>query len=270
MPSTVKCFSDDVKKGKSVATNVENPIVRSQYVPITEETATIILDVEEEREKLKSGGPAIDTKIDESADDDQFTGLNLEREFRSTFRRGFSFTSWLGAWAISAIIIIFLCSKSTGGIHGVFDIEDLVEVLKRDNAIDIFVSEVPSHLKYVDYICVITARSPRHMKAIAEFVRKMYKAKRSEKDLVPKLEGKGSTEWVALDLGNIALHIFTWETREKYDIEQLWSVGQEYDAESNKPDDEVTQMYERHSRYLADLYPAKKPGGMRQSLDNDK
>lgn len=143
-----------------------------------------------------------------------------------------------------------------GGIRGVFDIEELVEVLQRDNANDIFVCEVPRQLKYVDYICVVTARSPRHMKAIAEFVRKMYKMKRAKTDLVPRLEGKGSEDWFALDLGNIALHILSIEARQKYDIEQLWSVGAEFDAETNKPDDEAVQMYERHSRYLSDLIPA--------------
>lgn len=111
------------------------------------------------------------------------------------------------------------------GKTGVFDIEDLVEVLKRDNAENIFVCTVPNHLKYVDYMVVITARSFRHMKAIAEFVRKMYKMKRGKKDLIPKIEGKNSEEWMALDLGNIALHIFSAKTRKQYDVEMLWSVG---------------------------------------------
>lgn len=156
--------------------------------------------------------------------------------------------------------------KSTGGIHGVFDIEDLVEVLKRDNAIDIVVCKVPAQLKYVDYMCVITARSTRHMQAIAEFVRKMYKLKRAESDLIPRLEGKNSNDWVALDMGNIALHIFSPEAREKYDIEQLWSVGAEFDAETNKPEDDVVQMFERHAVFLSDLKPAKQ----RESDGDDK
>lgn len=151
-------------------------------------------------------------------------------------------------------------SDSTGGVRGVFEIEDLVEVLKRDRAIDIFVCKVPNHLKYVDYMCVATVRSPRHMKAITMFVRQMYKVKRDETDSFPRLEGQGSEDWVALDLGNIALHIFTREARKKYDIEQLWSVGAEFDAESNKPDDAVVEMYERHTEFLRDLKSVKKDG----------
>lgn len=98
------------------------------------------------------------------------------------------------------------------------------------------------------------------MKAIALFVREMYKLKRDETDLFPRLEGKGSEDWVALDLGNIALHIFSRQARKKYDIEQLWSVGAEFDAESNKPDEEIVEMFERHSMFLSDLKPPKEDG----------
>lgn len=87
MPSTIKCFSDDTKssiKDKRAATTVSNPVVRSQFVPISEETATIILDVEEEREKLKSGGPSAGAEYGESSAEtnvNPYDGLNIEREF---------------------------------------------------------------------------------------------------------------------------------------------------------------------------------------------
>lgn len=127
----------------------------------------------------------------------------------------------------------------------------MVAVLKRDNALDIFVCTVPKHLKYVDYMVVVTARSQRHMKALAEFVRKMYKVKMSGKDLVPRIEGKNSDEWMAIDLGNIALHIFSAKFREHYDLEMLWSVGAEYDTESNKPTDPIYDLFDKHSMPLS-------------------
>lgn len=120
-------------------------------------------------------------------------------------------------------------------------------VLKRDNAENIFVCTVPRELKYVDYLCVITAKSPRHMRAISEFVRKMYKIKGDKKDVLPKIEGKNSDEWIAMDLGNIALHIFSAKIRKQYDIEMLWSVGPEYDNEVNKPDDPIIGLFDQHS-----------------------
>lgn len=82
-----------------------------------------------------------------------------------------------------------------------FDIEDLVDVLKRDNAEDIFVAKVPAEVNYVDFLCVVSGKSYRHMLALSQFVRRVYKQKRHSSDIVPKLEGENSRDWIALDLG---------------------------------------------------------------------
>ncbi|XP_044726449.1 uncharacterized protein LOC123290365 [Chrysoperla carnea] len=139
------------------------------------------------------------------------------------------------------------------GVHGVFDIEDLIDVLHEENAQDVFVSKVPTELKYVDYIVAVNGKSNRHMLALAEFVRKVYKLKRNPTDGLPKIEGKHSNEWIALDLGNIALHIFSKNARKQYDIDSLWAVGYEYDAESNKPLDAITEMLENNVEFLRKL-----------------
>lgn len=88
-----------------------------------------------------------------------------------------------------------------GGVNGVFEIEDLVDVLRRENGEDIFVCTVPKNLKYVDYLCVVTGRSQRHRAAIAQFVRKLFKIKRHRGDVLPKVEGGKSKTWMAIDLG---------------------------------------------------------------------
>lgn len=40
------------------------------------------------------------------------------------------------------------------------------------------------------------------MQALANFVRKVYKLKKSKTDFLPKIEGENSNDWIALDLGN--------------------------------------------------------------------
>lgn len=85
------------------------------------------------------------------------------------------------------------------------------------------------------------------MKAMAEFVRKMYKIKGKKGDLLPKIEGKNSDEWLAMDLGNIALHIFSSKVRKQYDLETLWSVGSDYDPETNKIEDPIYKLFDQHS-----------------------
>lgn len=130
--------------------------------------------------------------------------------------------------------------------------------MRLNNAENIFVCSVPKEVKYVDYICVVTGMSFRHMRGIAEFVRKIYKMKRNPTDIIPKIEGENSRDWMALDLGNIALHIFSETAREQYDLESLWAVGPKYDRECNKPDELLVELFERHSVYLNDLKPLRK------------
>ncbi|KAL0849020.1 hypothetical protein ABMA28_013393 [Loxostege sticticalis] len=141
----------------------------------------------------------------------------------------------------------------TRGISGVFEIEDLVELLQRENSKDIFVANVPPELNYVEYICIVSGRSKRHVLALAEFVRRVYKKKCFKNDPIPRIEGKESNEWMALDLGNIALHIFSEKTREAYDLETLWSVGPEFDDLTNKKSS--TDIFENYSAFLKDLKP---------------
>lgn len=132
----------------------------------------------------------------------------------------------------------------------------MIAILRRDNAENIFVCTIPKELKYVDYMVVVTARSHRHMKATAEFVRKMFKTKRGKGEKIPKIEGKNSDEWLAMDLGNIALHIFSAKVRKQYDLEMLWSVGSTYDTETNKPDDPLFELFDKHSVLFGEKLPS--------------
>ncbi|XP_034481442.1 mitochondrial assembly of ribosomal large subunit protein 1 [Drosophila innubila] len=129
------------------------------------------------------------------------------------------------------------------GVHGVFDVEDLVELLRKENVDDIFVCYVPEELKYVDHLVVCSARSYRHMLATAGFVRRMFKIKRAKGDILPRIEGEKSHDWMAMDLGNIALHIFSPKAREEYDLESLWAIGAQYDPESQKPQNPLGNIF---------------------------
>lgn len=141
------------------------------------------------------------------------------------------------------------------GIFGVFDIEDLVDTLRHQNAEAIFVASVPKDIKYVDYIVIVSGRSQRHMQAMMQFVRRVYKQKHHQNDIVPTTEGANSPDWMAIDLGNIALHIFSRKARLLYDLDSLWAVGPKYDEECNK-EEAVSSMLNKHAMYLEGLEPA--------------
>lgn len=130
---------------------------------------------------------------------------------------------------------------------GVFEVEELVKLLKKENANDLCIIKIPKELKYVDFLVIMNGTSYRHMIGVAQYVRKCFKIKRHQTDLIPKIEGAKSKEWIAMDLGNIALHIFTPKARKSYDLESLWLLGDEYEKKisslRNKKSLELEGMY---------------------------
>uniref|UniRef100_A0A182JKW3 Mitochondrial assembly of ribosomal large subunit protein 1 n=1 Tax=Anopheles atroparvus TaxID=41427 RepID=A0A182JKW3_ANOAO len=230
---TVRLFHDEFsskvpmeelrKKEKPTPENVPSArSIAAKYQVFRDVDSPVILDVDEER-LLHEAGLTQPEKKDDLPD--MYSGIELTR-----------------------------------GKSGVYEIEDLVTVLRLNSAINIFVCTVPKNIKYVDYMCIVSGRSVRHMRGLAEFVRKVYKMKRHPTDVIPKIEGESSSDWMALDLGNIALHIFSQKARDQYDLESLWSVGSEFDREYNKPSEELVQLFEKHTIYLNDLKPLKREG----------
>ena len=59
----------------------------------------------------------------------------------------------------------------SGGLTGVYDIEDLVKVLESCRARDIVVIKIPDELDYAHYMVIVTCLSLRHIKAVAHDVR---------------------------------------------------------------------------------------------------
>ncbi|XP_068242511.1 uncharacterized protein [Palaemon carinicauda] len=119
------------------------------------------------------------------------------------------------------------------GVRGVFDVEELVDLLREDNAQDIAVIQIPDRMNYVEHMVIASCKSKRHMSSMAEIVRRIYKKKKHTSDRSCIMEGK-NTGWVALDMGNIALHLMDPELREDYDLETLWTVGAEFDDQCQK------------------------------------
>ena len=157
---------------------------------------------------------------------------------------------------------------------GVFDVSDLVDVLVGEKCQDVVVMAIPEELGYVDHMVIVTCMSKRHLRSAATFVKKMYKLKRQKlanrKSLgerVPRIEGidDADSKWLALDLGNIALHLFLAETRELYDLESLWGVGPEATTDQaneqenhiSTSSDELDDLIKQSHSLLADLEPAK-------------
>lgn len=88
-----------------------------------------------------------------------------------------------------------------------YEAEQLVEVLRKNNASDIFVVTVPVNVRYVDYIVIASGKSQKHLMSVIEFVHKLFKKKKRPTDRVPRIVNNKPVDWLALDLGKCSTNM---------------------------------------------------------------
>lgn len=84
------------------------------------------------------------------------------------------------------------------------------------------------------YIILANAFSSRHLVSGTEMVNKQYKNSIKTPDQeFARLSI--SSDWNVMDFDGVVVHLFSQASREQFDIEQLWAVGEEYDDLTNFP-----------------------------------
>ena len=102
------------------------------------------------------------------------------------------------------------------------ELSDLVENSLDDmKAVDVVSLDVVGKSSMTDVIFLVTGNSTRHVKSIAENV--VVNAKAAKADVIGT-EGKGSAEWVLVDLNSIIVHVMLETTRDFYALEKLWAA----------------------------------------------
>lgn len=71
-----------------------------------------------------------------------------------------------------------------------------------------------------NYFVICQGNSPSQVEAIAESVGDFARERAGEKPV--NAVGLGTDQWVALDYGDVMVHIFLPEVRAFYDLENLW------------------------------------------------
>lgn len=136
------------------------------------------------------------------------------------------------------------------GKEGVFDLDQMVYALEKEKIKDIAVIKIPDDVLMNKCFVIGSARSPKHLASVFEYIAKLYKFKKSPQDKFPHYEGTSSKSWKIIDMDIIMLHLFLEEKREFYDIEQLWTVGAEYDDKCRVKKGEIEEMVEEHAKLL--------------------
>ncbi len=99
-------------------------------------------------------------------------------------------------------------------------VNKIIQTLEDHKAREIQILDVRTKANFTDWMVIVTATSLRHGKALANYV--MEAAKKSGVQPLGE-EGRGNSEWVLVDLGDLVVHIMTEEARAIYQLEKLWS-----------------------------------------------
>ncbi len=74
-----------------------------------------------------------------------------------------------------------------------------------------------------DVLVITSGRNDRQVRSICDEVERLVDFATGVKPL--RVEGYADARWVALDYGDVIVHVFDDETREYYDLEHLWSAA---------------------------------------------
>ena len=70
------------------------------------------------------------------------------------------------------------------------------------------------------YFVVCQGGSPSQVDAIADSVEEMTRVKTAEKPV--RVIGRENSIWVAMDYGDVMVHVFVPDARDYYDLDHLW------------------------------------------------
>ena len=100
-------------------------------------------------------------------------------------------------------------------------VNTIVEGTQENKGSGIVIADL-SHIdgSIAQYFVICQGNSPSQVEAIAESVGEFARNKNNEKPI--NVVGLGTNQWVAIDFADILVHIFLPETREFYNLEDLW------------------------------------------------
>ncbi len=99
--------------------------------------------------------------------------------------------------------------------------------MDADKADDIVTVNLNEQAAIADYIIVASGTSSRHVYAMAQKLKERLEI-RGVKGI--HIEGLAQSDWVAIDAGDIIVHLFRPEVREFYNIERMWGAFQGFDV----------------------------------------
>jgi ribosome-associated protein len=96
-------------------------------------------------------------------------------------------------------------------------------------SVDTVVLDLRELVDSFDALVVAAGRNDRQVRSIAEEIERVIDVALGVKPT--HIEGWMDAQWIALDYGDVIVHVFDEETRDYYDLEHLWSAAPAYRSE---------------------------------------
>lgn len=100
----------------------------------------------------------------------------------------------------------------------------VMQQLDDDQAQDIVTIDLEGKSSMADHMVVASGRSTRQVASIAQ---KLAEKIKQDGYGPVRLEGLPAADWVVLDAGDVVVHLFRPEVRSFYNIERMWSFGED-------------------------------------------
>lgn len=113
-----------------------------------------------------------------------------------------------------------ILTYQTRGYRHPHNVKDFIEQsLDADKAFDIVTIKLDDQSALADYMIIASGTSSRHVSALAEKLRERLHI-RGVKEV--RVEGLPQSDWVAIDAGDVIVHLFRPEVRDFYSLEKMW------------------------------------------------
>ena len=109
------------------------------------------------------------------------------------------------------------------------ELKTIYDALDEKKGIDIKIIDISKISIMSDYFIIASASSDTQLDTLVNNVEDKLK---ENYDILPRIEGNKKAGWVLLDYKDFIIHVFDIKNREFYNLERIWSDGEEVGIET--------------------------------------
>lgn len=98
----------------------------------------------------------------------------------------------------------------------------VLQSLDDDQAQEVVSIPLAGKSNIADHMVIASGRSTRQ---VASMAAKLADRIKQQTGLIPRIEGLPAADWVLIDANDVIVHIFRPEVRNFYNLERMWSFG---------------------------------------------